>query len=97
MYSMCALHCILCTLQIASFHLSATATIVNDTAIATISGLRCEGTYSIKAGGTINNTLQGPRLHKETVTVGDCPIVATTMIQAGNNIMQLCALSLPFV
>ena len=58
--------------------------IINHTATVTVSGLRCEGTYSIKAGGTMNQTSIGPRLHKETVTAGDCPVIATTMIPVGN-------------
>ena len=50
------------------------AAIINGTATVTIRGLRCEETYSIKAGGLLNLTPLGPRFHRENVTALDCPV-----------------------
>ncbi|XP_065889741.1 uncharacterized protein [Dysidea avara] len=55
------------------------ATIMDDMATVTISSLKCEGTYSITAGGTFDHTLEGSRFHRETVTTGECPEMSSTM------------------
>ncbi|XP_065894750.1 mucin-22-like isoform X2 [Dysidea avara] len=64
--------------------LSASATIMDGMATVTVTGLVCEETYSIVAGGIITNdvmmvrTLDGPRFHMETITVAACPVVIST-------------------
>ncbi|XP_065912197.1 uncharacterized protein [Dysidea avara] len=63
---------------------SASATIMNDMATVTVSGLVCKETYSIIAGGIITNgvmmdrTLDGPRFQTETILAPACPVVITT-------------------
>ena len=54
------------------------ATIMDDMATVIISSLKCEGTYSITAGGTFDHTLEGSRFHRETVTTGECPEMSST-------------------
>ena len=54
------------------------ATIIDDVATVTVSSLQCEGTYSITAGGILNQTLDGPRLHTETIIAGACPVMPST-------------------
>jgi len=52
----------------------------------TVSSLQCEEIYSITAGGIIategimGQTLDGPRFHTETVTIGACAIIVTTTL-----------------
>ena len=63
---------------------SASAIIVDDMARVTVTGLVCEETYSIVAGGIITNgvmmdqTLDGPRFHTEIILASACPVVITT-------------------
>ena len=38
-----------------------------------LSGLTCEVTYTIIAGGTLNGDLVGPRSSYEPITIGPCP------------------------
>ena len=45
----------------------------NGIATVTIDGLECEVTYTITAGGTLNEALVGPRSSHGTVTSGPCP------------------------
>ena len=57
---------------------------MNHMATVTVTGLVCEETYSIIAGGIITNdvmidrTLDGPRFHTETILASACPVVITT-------------------
>ena len=46
-------------------------------ATVTISSLQCEGTYSITAGGIVDQTLDGPRFHIETITAAECVMIPT--------------------
>ncbi|XP_065912117.1 uncharacterized protein [Dysidea avara] len=57
--------------------ITASATIVDDMATVTISSLQCEGTYSITAGGIVDQTLDGPRFHIETITAAECVMIPT--------------------
>ncbi|XP_065897957.1 uncharacterized protein [Dysidea avara] len=67
---------------------SASAIIMNHMATVTVTGLVCEETYSIIAGGIITNdvmidrTLDGPRFHTETILASACPVVITTTTAA---------------
>ena len=73
---------------------SASAAIMNDMATVTVTGLVCEETYSIVAGGIITNgvmvdqTLDGPRFHMETILASACPVViTTTMMTIGKRVI----------
>ncbi|XP_065897929.1 adhesion G protein-coupled receptor L3-like isoform X2 [Dysidea avara] len=63
---------------------SASATIMDGMATVTVTGLVCEETYSIVAGGIITNdvmmdrTLDGPRVYTGTILAAACPAVVTT-------------------
>ena len=63
---------------------SASAIITDDMATVTVTGLVCEKTYSIVAGGIITNDvmmdqmLDGPRFHTEIILASACPLVITT-------------------
>ena len=51
---------------------------MNVTATVTVSGLECGITYTITAGGVLNNgSLVGPTSPYGTVTTGPCPINTT--------------------
>ena len=60
-------------------YISGTAPIINGTATVTVSGLECGVTYTITAGGTLNEDLVGPRSSHGTITAGPCPIDMTSM------------------
>ena len=71
-FTVCMFH--FCTQSI----ISGSATIIDDVATVTVSSLQCEGTYSITAGGIIDQTLDGPRFHTETIIAGACPVILST-------------------
>ena len=49
------------------------ATDDNGMALVTVSGLDCEITYNITAGGVLNGALVGPRSSHGTIASGPCP------------------------
>ena len=50
------------------------SSVINGSATIIISGLNCQQTYTVTAGGTVNGTLLGPRSSHGTITTGDCQI-----------------------
>ena len=58
--------------------ISGNALITNGTATVTVNGLECGVTYTITAGGVLNNGSQvGPTSPYGIVTTGPCPISTT--------------------
>ena len=43
-------------------------------AIVTVNGLKCQGTYTVTAGGSLNGDLVGPRSSHGNITAGSCPV-----------------------
>ena len=70
----------------------ASATISDDMATVTITGLACEQTFSIVAGaiitnnGTMEQTLCGPRFQTGTVSATACPTIPSTSTIAGKKL-----------
>ena len=59
-----------------------TASVANGIAMVEINGLECEVTYSIIAGGTINENLIGPKSFVGNVTAGLCPLTTSKIMYA---------------
>ena len=57
-----------------------TASVANGIAMVEINELECEITYSIIAGGTINESLIGPKLLVGNVTAGLCPLTTSKIM-----------------
>ena len=64
---------------------SGNASITDETATVTITGLKCGGNYTIIAGGTLNGELVGPRSSHGTIVMPACPIDIQRSSDGGKN------------
>ena len=53
---------------------SGNASITDETATVTVTGLKCGVNYTIIAGGTLNGELVGPRSSHGTIVMPACPV-----------------------
>ena len=76
--------------------------LVNDddnAATVTVNGLQCQGTYSITAGGILttdgvmDQTLEGPRIHLETIIASPCLAMSSTTTLTGKFLAPACVKS----
>ena len=59
---------------------SGTAPIANGMATVTVNGLECGVTYTIIAGGILNEDLVGPSSSHENINMGPCPLASNGLL-----------------
>ena len=64
-------------------------------ATVTVNALKCEATYTIIAGGTLNGDLVGPRSSLGTITSGPCPVCPVSSNTSKNHHLLYWIIKVP--